>query len=96
MTVSENRRETGGRVPHVKTQTDATDAVSQEAATNKKPPLGYGLTETVNETNEKTRHSDGRNPSTQAVTGAGPAVAERSKDARTDEPVRRLDARVKQ
>lgn len=95
MTGNQNHRATGGRVPHSKTQADATDTVSQDAATNKKPPLGVGLTEKVNKTNEKTRHSDGTNPSTQATTGAGPAIAERSKDARSDEPSRQPGARVK-
>ncbi|WP_439501550.1 hypothetical protein [Aminobacter ciceronei] len=38
------------------------DGVSQEAAENRKPADKYGNTEPVDETNEKTRHADGRNP----------------------------------
>jgi hypothetical protein len=60
MTTNQNHRETGGRVPHEKSGPDAADTVSQKAATNRKPPLGVGLTEKVRETNDKTRHSDGR------------------------------------
>ncbi|MBB6469581.1 hypothetical protein HNQ96_005471 [Aminobacter lissarensis] len=38
------------------------DSVSRKAAENSKPADKYGNTEPVDETNEKTRHADGRNP----------------------------------
>ena len=60
---------------------------SQDAASNT-PPDGIGNSEPVDDVDEKTRHSDGQNPATLATTspdpqklGAGPAIAEHSKDA---------------
>jgi hypothetical protein len=60
---------------------------SQDAAKNT-PPTGIGNSEPLDDVNEKTRHSDGQNlavlttpsPDTQKF-GAGPAIAEHSKDA---------------
>lgn len=82
--------ETGAREPIEKTQPDANEEVSQEVATNNLPPTRLGNSESVDDVNEKTRHSEGQNPkwkvppspSTEQVAGAGPAIAERSKDAR--------------
>lgn len=37
-----------------------TDEFSQKAAENKRPPTGVGNTEQVDDVDEKTRHSDGR------------------------------------
>jgi hypothetical protein len=72
-----------------KIDADANDDFSQDAATNRKPKSGVGLTEPVDDANEKTRHYDGQNPgrhspspATEKVSGAGPALAEHSKDAK--------------
>lgn len=83
MTNNENERETGARKYPAQTGSDRSDEVSQKAAENKKPPLGTGLTEQQGDVNEKTRHADGQKPghATEAVTGAGPALAAHSKDA---------------
>ena len=56
----ENKRESGARHPKTRRYPDPNEAVSQKAAENRKPPSGVGLTEKVDATNEKTRHSDGR------------------------------------
>lgn len=56
---------------------------SQDAAANQ-PPQGIGNSESSDDIGEKTRHSDGVNPthpSPQQETGAGPALAKHSKDA---------------
>jgi hypothetical protein len=63
MTNDENDRETGARHYPAKTGADARQGISQEAAKNRKPPGTFGLYEPANETNEKTRHSDGQQPS---------------------------------
>lgn len=84
----DNRRETGARKYPADNRT-AESETSQDAALPK-PKAPYGLTESVDDTNEKTRHSDGVNPSrrptpspaTEKVSGAGPAIAEHSKDAK--------------
>lgn len=58
----ENDRETGARKLMPKTRPDVTDEFSQKAAENKRPPTGVGNTEQVDDVDEKTRHSDGRQP----------------------------------
>jgi hypothetical protein len=55
--------ETGARKYPAKQRADASDEVSQDAAENKKPKDGIGLTRPLGEVNEKTRQSDGQNPS---------------------------------
>ncbi len=60
---SENRRETGARKYPVKDRPDASGDFSQDAAANKAPPPGIGLTEVSSDDDEKTRHSDGHNSS---------------------------------
>lgn len=82
--MNDNNRETGARkleADHRPKQTDQ-DAVLPEK------PQPYGLTEPVDEVDEKTRHSDGQNPpgaspagDSRKSAGAGPALAEHSKDA---------------
>jgi hypothetical protein len=94
--------ETGTREPVKKTQPDANEEFSQDAATNKLPPLPFGNSEPVDDIDEKTRHSDGQSPpfegspspSTEKVAGAGPAIAERSKDAHASVPDRQPGAYV--
>ncbi len=58
----DNKRETGARAPHEKRNRDASDSVSQEAAKNRRPRDGVGNTEPLSDHDEKTRHSDGRQP----------------------------------
>ncbi len=84
----DNRRETGAREYPADKRTKESET-SQDASLAK-PKAPYGLTERVDETNEKTRHSGGVNPSRrptpspapEKVSGAGPAIAEHSKDAK--------------
>jgi hypothetical protein len=103
MSGNENKRETGARKFPAKAGADSSDDFSQDA-TNKKPADGAGLTESVNEANEKTRHSEGQNPSkrptpssaTEKVSGAGPAIAEHSKDAKAPKSGRQPGAYVKE
>ena len=74
---------------------------SQDAASNT-PPAGIGNSEAVDDVDEKTRHSDGQNPklstpspSTEKFSGAGPAIAEHSKDAKAPRSGRPPSAYVK-
>jgi hypothetical protein len=63
----------------------------------------FGLTRPEDETNEKTRQSEGVNPrrqatpspSTEKAAGTGPAMAEHSKDARAPKAGRQRGAYVK-
>jgi len=85
-----NNRETGSRKFPARADGDTSDEFSQSAAENKKPANGMGLSESVDDVNDKTRHSDGVNPpqhptpspATEKVSGAGPAIADHSKDAK--------------
>ena len=81
MTNEENDRETGARHYPAKTGSDAPEGTSQEAAKNRKPPGTFGLSEPANETNEKTRHSDGQQPSRKdpAERSRARAAADRAK-----------------
>lgn len=88
MTDQKNNRETGARHLPAKTDADANEDFSQDAAENRKPKAGVGLTEPDGDVNEKTRHYDGQNPrrlatspAIEQVSGAGPAMAQHSKDA---------------
>ena len=104
MSNEKNNRETGARHFPAKADADAHDDFSQSAADNRKPAGGVGLTESSNDVNEKTRHYDGQNPSkqptpspsTEKVTGAGPAIAEHSKDAKAVKGGRQPGAYVKE
>ena len=94
MAGGDNDRETGARHFPPKTDADASSQFSQEATENRKPDSGEGLTEALDDVNEKTRHSDGQNPPAKSnsdarqTSGAGPAIAERSKDAKSNAPGR--------
>lgn len=76
---------------------------SQDAAKNKLP-IGLGNSNPSDDFNEKTRHSDGQNPSKRAtpspdiqkVAGSGPAIAEHSKDAKAPTSGRQPGAYVKE
>jgi hypothetical protein len=61
MADNENHRETGATKYTAKESRDASDQVSQEAAENKKPRDGMGLTRPQGEVNDKTHQSDGEN-----------------------------------
>ncbi|MBD0413982.1 hypothetical protein ICI42_04880 [Tianweitania sp. Rool2] len=76
--------ESGARAPKPARPEDMHPEFSQDAATNKRPNDQFGLTEPTNDVDEKTRHSDGQQPSASSaekVAGAAPALAEHSKDA---------------
>lgn len=60
---NENHRETGATKYPARTGPDPSDAFSQDAAGNKKPKDGIGLTRPVNDVDDKTHQSDGQNPS---------------------------------
>lgn len=60
--------ETGARKFPPKREADASDAFSQDAASND-PPDGIGNSEPLDDVDEKTRHSDGRNPHARRPTG---------------------------
>ena len=68
---NKNDRETGATKYPAKTGADPSDAFSQDAAGNKKPKLGGGLTRPVNEVEDKNHQSDGQQPSDQ-VTNSRP------------------------
>jgi hypothetical protein len=65
MSDNEHHRETGATKYPARTGADPSDAFSQDAAGNKKPKNGVGLTRPVNEVDDKTHQSDGQNPSGQ-------------------------------
>jgi hypothetical protein len=98
MTSRTNLRETGARGPIVKQDTDANDTVSQDAAANRPPVHRPGNSPPPDETNEKTCQSGAKGPSTKSSletrqhSGAGPALAEHSKDAKALESGRQAAA----
>ena len=65
MTDRTNNRETGARHLPAKADADAHDGFAQDAATNRKPKGGFGLSEPADDVNEKTSHYDGQNPARQ-------------------------------
>jgi hypothetical protein len=83
----------------------ASEAQPAETDTHAGMPTAnpFGLTQPEDETNEKTRQSEGVNqsrqatpsPSSEKVAGAGPAMAEHSKDAKAPKGGRRPGAYVK-
>ena len=103
MTERRNNRETGARHLPAKADADAHDGFAQHAATNRKPKGGCGLSEPADDVNEKTSHYDGQNPArqrtpspaTEKVSGAGPSMAEHSKDAKAAKGGRKAGAYVK-
>ncbi|MBZ9777072.1 hypothetical protein [Mesorhizobium sp. CO1-1-8] len=103
MTENETRYETGATKYPAKTDADVSDEFSQDAAANKKPAGGMGLTRRKDEVEGRTHQSDGQNPPRQGTpsaapektSGAGPAIAERSKDAKAPKSGRQPGAYVK-
>ncbi|MER8464585.1 hypothetical protein [Mesorhizobium sp. M1396] len=87
MAENKTHYETGATKYPAKTDADASDEFSQDAAGNKKPAGGVGLTRRMGEVEGRTHQSDGQNPPRQATpgtatekaSGASPAVAGRSK-----------------
>lgn len=65
MSGNDNHRETGATKYPAKTGPDPSDSFSQDAAGNKNPRSGVGLTRPSNDVNDKTHQSDGQNPSGQ-------------------------------
>ena len=59
MSDSDTKYETGARKFPSASGADPSDEFSQDAAKNAKPPLGMGLAERLDETNQKARHADG-------------------------------------
>lgn len=96
----DNERESGTR------KLAAVDRETKEMSQNAvlpKQDKPYGLTETMDDTQDKTRQSDATNPSqatpspaTQKGSGAGPAIAEHSKDAKTPSSGRQPGAYIKE
>ncbi|WP_245525073.1 hypothetical protein [Mesorhizobium sp. M8A.F.Ca.ET.165.01.1.1] len=95
--------ETGARKYPARTGPDPSDDFSLDAAGNKPPAGGMGLTRPADQTNEETHQSEGQNPSgkatpspaTEKTSGAGPAISERSKDAKSPRSGRQPGAYVK-
>jgi hypothetical protein len=58
--MAENKRETGARKLAFRRDADQSREVLQDAGANRKPRGGQGNSEPVDETNDKTRHSDGK------------------------------------
>lgn len=98
----DNNREAGARAPKPGTSRRPDPIHTGDRDDAPKEP--YGLTEPVDDVDEKTRHSDGQQPSRQAtpspatekVSGAGPAIAEHSKDAKAPRAGRQPGAYVKE
>ena len=102
MTGDENRRETGATKYPVMKDADPSDVFSQDAAGNKKPPSGIGLRRPAGQGEESpsARRKPGKqatpSPATEKTSGAGPAIAERSKDAKAPKAGRQAGAYVKE
>jgi hypothetical protein len=93
--------ESGARKYPARTGPDPSDAFSQDAASNE-PPRGTGNSAPEEDAGEKARRSEGQNakqatpsPATEKVSGAGPATAEHSKDAKAPKAGRQPGAYVK-
>lgn len=81
--MSNNSYETGAQKPVVGERNPEFD---QDAAGNKPPKGGQGNSERVDENPEEKRQSDGtRSGDTLHDNGAGPAIAEHTKDADAEE-----------
>ncbi|TIL76840.1 MAG: hypothetical protein E5Y65_01845 [Mesorhizobium sp.] len=103
MNKNETRYEHGATKYPAKKDADASDQFSQEAAGNKKPASGMGLTRSRDEVEDKTHQSEGQDPprrstpsaATEKTSGAGPSIAERSKDAKAPKSGRQPGAYTK-
>ncbi len=62
MAGNENHRETGARKYPAASGPEPQDEFSQDAAGNRPPPSGVGLTQPLEETGEDTRQSESVNP----------------------------------
>lgn len=82
---------------------DPSDQFSQAAANNEKPHDRFGLTRKQGKVEDETHQSEGQNPprratpspATEKSSGAGPSVAEHSKDAKAPKGGRQPGAYVK-
>lgn len=103
MSKKHNRRETGARKYPANTTPNPSDQFSQAAANNEKPPDRFGLIRKQGEVEDETHQSEGQNPpgratpspATEKSSGAGPSVAEHSKDAKAPKGGRQPGAYVK-
>ncbi|WFP62154.1 hypothetical protein [Mesorhizobium sp. WSM4904] len=103
MSKEDNRRETGARKYPPNSDPDPSDQFSQAAANNEKPQDRFGLTRKQGEVEDETLQSESQNPPGRATpspaaeksSGAGPAVAERSNDAKAPKGGRQQGAYVK-
>lgn len=101
--MARDRYETGARKYPARTGPDPNDDFSSDAAGNKPPAGGMGLTRPADQTNEETHQSEGQNPprrvtpspATEKTSGAGPAISEHSKDAKAPRSGRQPGAYVK-
>ncbi|MEI9409756.1 hypothetical protein [Mesorhizobium salmacidum] len=93
--------ETGARKYPARTGLDPSDDFSPDAASNKPPAGGMGLTRPADQTKEETHQSGGRpgkatpSPATEKTSGAGPTISEHSKDAKSPRSGRQPGAYVK-
>lgn len=82
MSDGDTKYETGARKFPSATGADPNEEFSQDAAKNAKPPLGMGLAERLDKTNEKARHAEGVSPSS----AAEPVTARRTQAAGEPRP----------
>ncbi|MEI9422789.1 hypothetical protein O7A70_16605 [Mesorhizobium sp. Cs1299R1N1] len=93
--------ETGARKYPARTGSDPSDDFSPDAAGNKPPAGGMGLTRPADQTKEETHQSGGQpgkatpGPATEKTSGAGPTISEHSKDAKSPRSDRQPGAYVK-
>jgi hypothetical protein len=87
--------ETGARKYPARTGADPSDDFSQDAAGNKKPASGMGLTRPKDQVEEKTHQSDGQNPparapkpATEKTSVAGSAILGHPRAAKAPRSVR--------
>lgn len=93
---------TGARKPAENEQCGATNETSPAASENNLSAAPSGKSEPVDDLDEENTHLDEQrppfqgspSPSTEQIAGAGPAIAERSKDAHTSVPNRQPGAYV--
>ncbi|RWB50829.1 MAG: hypothetical protein EOQ47_32010 [Mesorhizobium sp.] len=104
MTGDKNRRETGATKYPAMKDADPSDDFSQDAAGNKKPRSGIGLTRPAGQGEDSPQRSARQNPgkeatpspATEKTSGAGPAISEHSKDAKAPKAGRQPGAYVKE
>jgi hypothetical protein len=89
--MTNNNRDAGSGAMPTKFDADTSDQVSQEA--QKEGMLTESRDGSANSKSQPGRHTP--SPSTEKVSGAGPAIAEHSKDAKAPKGGRQVGAYVK-